>query len=61
MAISVDKSKNEIFKYNNILKYMYPCLIEDWIQTNYGDTNIKHVGGHKSCANVLRAQMILNQ
>jgi len=55
------KSKNEIFKYNNILKYMYPCLIEDWIQTNYGDTNIKHVGGHKSCANVLRAQMIWNQ
>ena len=40
---------------------MYPCLIEDWIQTNYGDTNIKHVGGHKSCANVLRAQMIWNQ
>ena len=59
MVISVDKSKNEIFKRKNIFMYMYSCLTEDWIQTNHGDTVIKHVG-HKSCANVLRAQITLN-
>ena len=52
-------SKNEIFKRKNIFIYMYSCLTEDWIQTNHGDTVIKHVG-HKSCANVLRAQITLN-